>query len=221
MSRSAHMPATLRLAPLLLVAWFALPGGPSALPGQEPPGRPHGEWRLDPARSDTLPRRLFSRAPSHWAGGGPGTDGPGAGGTPGTPGEIPGEGAGRYGGVRRRREPGSKDLDRMRQTMALARHASDRIAIDGDSLLTLTDSDGVSTVYRIGKSSTEKVTGGGDVETKSHWSGDFLLLERKVKGGGHVTETFRLGLGSALLLDFVEVESELEPLSFRRVYRGE
>jgi hypothetical protein len=184
--------------------------------------RPRGSWRLDRASSDSLPPRFSppprasAERPGMEPGEGPGGEKPGI--------ERPGEfggGAGYGGGHGRRRDHGfsDKELARMRQTMALARQTPEIIAIAPDDSLRIVVTGGETVALHIGGGHVKReIEGGGEIETSAHWKSTALVVERKVKGGGKVTETYRLGLGGGRLLGFVEIAGLLQPLDFRRQY---
>jgi hypothetical protein len=113
-----------------------------------------------------------------------------------------------------------QDLARIRQTVALARRAPARIRFEEDgSRVTLTDSQGFETTLQIGgRKSRETVLDGGDVDTKARWDDETLVIERRVDGGGRVTERYTLGLGGVRLLSFIAVDGLQQPLEFTRQF---
>jgi hypothetical protein len=134
------------------------------------------------------------------------------------------EGGRRYGGGRYGRGMTDKDLERIRQTLALARKAPAQIEIDaGAKSVKLTDGQGFETSLTIdGRTSCESVYDGGEVCTKARWSDETLVIERRVNGGGRVVERYTLGLGGLRLLSFVSVVGVVQPLEFTRQFeRGE
>jgi hypothetical protein len=186
--------------------------------------RPSGAWILDAARSDTLRSPIRERSDSAGPGqetgvAGPGYAPPAAEPPPGAP-DIEGgrrpPGAGREAG----RVPDEKGLRRLRQTLALARKAPARIEIDSSrKTVRFTDHQGFETTLSInGRTTRESVFEGGDVSTKAGWSDETLVIERRVDGGGRVTERYALGLGGIRLLSFVQVKSMLQPLEFTRQF---
>ena len=85
-------------------------------------------------------------------------------------------------------------------------------ALDGGESLLL---------YSDGRKVTRKVEGGGDVEIKGRWQGNDFVVERKVSGGGKVTEDYLRSQDGKQL--FVIVNSEGgrgRSIEFRRVYDG-
>jgi hypothetical protein len=210
----------LRWLPLLL----ATSGAPHVLLGQE--ARPTGVWVLDTLRSDSLHlpgrERWDSASPRVGRGRpeGPGGEGPGMG-PPGAGGLGPGmEGGRRYGGSRYGRGMNEKDAARLHQTLNLAREAPVSIAFDsGGRLVRFTDTRGFETTLRTdGRKTRDTVFDGGDVSTRAGWDHETLVVERRVDGGGKVTERYTLGLGGIRLLSFVEVDGLLQPLDFTRQF---
>ncbi len=195
------------------------------LRAQQP--RPNGAWQLDTSRSDSLPTRIGPAGPptprddGEQPGGAPGYGPPGAGGMSGQGGPD-GEIAGgrRFGGGRYGRKINEKDLARIKQTLDLGRHSAVRVRIDPDSgLFTRIDADGSTEQWKIGGgTATEPAVDGGAIKTRVRWKGDALIVERKVDGGGKVTESFGLGLDGSRLIDFVEVLLGPVPTTFTRQY---
>jgi len=207
-----------RLSPLWISALLLL--APLTLVAQQP--RPTGEWQLNEARSDSVPARFGQHGPGEMRragrpGEGPGGLGPGAG-EPGA--EAPGmrEGPG-YG--RRIRRLDEKGLTRIHQTLELVRDPPLRLWIgaDGGTINLRNRSGDEMTLYTDGSRFREVVEEGGDVETRAYWKGESLIIERKVDGGGKITETYGLGLDGTRLLSFVEVSGLTQPLAFTRQYQ--
>jgi len=110
---------------------------------------------------------------------------------------------------------------RMRQTMALAFQAPPAITISADdSTLTVTPDTGAAlTLYGDGRKIKQTVEGGGDVEVKARWQGNDFVVERKVSGGGKVTEDYLKSQDGKQLFVIVSFESNRgRTLEFRRVY---
>jgi hypothetical protein len=142
----------------------------------------------------------------------------GAGGTGAPDGDMGGERRyrpGRYG-----KGMSEKDLARIKQTIDLGRESAVAIRIDPDSgLFTRIDAGGGAVTWKIGGgTATEPVVGGGSIKTKVRWRGDALIVERKVDGGGKVTESYGVGLDGRRMLDYVEVMLGLDATTFTRQY---
>lgn len=217
----ASRPSSLHLLGALVSLVIVTPPGAVA---QSP--RPSGAWRYDETHSDTLrsPFREHNDSGGPRPGGppgeGPGYGAPGIGGQGGSPGM---EGGRRYGGGRYSRGMTDKDLERIRQTLALARKAPAQIEIDAfGKHVKITDRQGFETTLAVdGRATCETVFDGGEVCTKARWGDETLVIERRVNGGGRVVERYTLGLGGIRLLSFVSVEGLMQPLEFTRQYQRE
>jgi len=194
----------------------ALLGGAPAVPlvAQQPDLS--GRWTFDAAQSDN-PRDMLQSQDS--AGGESRGSRPGSGYRRG--GGRGGFGRGRDGGER----GGMSDeqRQRMRQTMQLVFQAPPAFTIvQTDSSVAFAPDSGAALVLsRDGRKVTQKVEGGGDVEVKGHWQGNDFVVERKVSGGGKVTEDYLRSQDGKHL--FVIVKSEGgrgRSIEFRRVYDG-
>jgi hypothetical protein len=63
--------------------------------------------------------------------------------------------------------------------------------------------------------------GGGDVEIKARWQGNDFVVERKVSGGGKVTEDYLRSQDGKQLFVIVSVENGRgRSMDFRRVYEA-
>ena len=112
---------------------------------------------------------------------------------------------------------------RMRQTMALAYQAPAALTVgETDSTLSITPDTGAAQVlYGDGRKVKQSVEGGGDVETKAHWQGNDFVVERKVSGGGKVTEDYLKSQDGKQLFVIVSLDSGRgRTVEFRRVYDG-
>ncbi len=212
------MPALHRRAPAQLLLLLALP---AILSAQQP--RPHGAWRLDAAHADSTvgtfkPGDSGMGPPPGERPGDPGFGPPGVGGT--------GSGIGsgrRYGGGRYGRDLNEKDKQRIRQTLELGRHGAERVVIDAEAKqFTTFEADGSEQIYPIGgKAVSQTSEGASEVKTKVRWKGDALIVERKVDGGGKVTESYGLGLDGTRMIVFVQVELGMMQRSYTRRYLPE
>jgi hypothetical protein len=187
-----------------------------------------GQWTFNAAQSDN-PRDMIQGRDSA---GGESRGGRTGGGYPGMGGGRGGFG-GRGGGFGGRRGGGERgggggqmsdeQRQRMRQTMQLAFEAPATIRVaetdssvaftleGGDSLLLLSD----------GRKVTQKVEGGGAVEIKGRWQGNDFVVERKVSGGGKVTEDYLRSQDGKQLFVIVRFEGGRgRSIEFRRVYDG-
>ena len=110
---------------------------------------------------------------------------------------------------------------RMRQTMRLAFDPPEALTIsETDSTVTLAaDSTDTLTLHSDGRKLKQKVDGGGDIETKAHWQGNDLVVERTVSGGGKVTEDYlrsQDGKQLYVIVGFTGLRGR--SIQFRRVY---
>ena len=131
-----------------------------------------------------------------------------------------GMGGGGGGGERR---PGMSDEERarMRQTMHLAFDAPRTLTIAAtDTTVALTtDSVAALVLYADGRKLKQKVDSGGDLEIKGHWQGNDFVVERKVSGGGKVTEDYLRSQDGKQLFVIVSFDGGRgRSIDFRRVY---
>ena len=89
-----------------------------------------------------------------------------------------------------------------------------------DSTVTLArDSTDTLTLPTNGRKHKQKVDGGGDLETKVHWQGNALVVERAVSGGGKVTEDYvRSQDGKQLYVIVGFTGMRGRSIEFRRIY---
>jgi hypothetical protein len=89
-----------------------------------------------------------------------------------------------------------------------------------DSTVTLAgDSADALTLPTNGRKQKQKVDGGGDIETKAHWQGNALVVERAVSGGGKVTEDYlRAQDGKHLYVIVGFAGMRGRSIEFRRIY---
>jgi hypothetical protein len=110
---------------------------------------------------------------------------------------------------------------RMRQTLQLAFQAPATLVIaETDSTLGFTPDSGVALVlYADGRKLKQTVEGGGDVEIKARWQGNDFVVERKVSGGGKVTEDYLRSRDGKQLFVIVALDNVRgRSVEFRRVY---
>jgi hypothetical protein len=210
------------LGGLLLAASAALRPAPAQRPDLS------GRWSFNVSQSDN-PRDRVQPGDSGGdaergggrSGGFPrmGGGGGGRGGFGGGRGGRGGLGGGR-GGYEGRGGMSDDQRQRMRQTLQLAFRAPGTLTIgETDSTVSFTADTAQAFVLRVdGHKLTQKVDSGGDLEIKGHWQGDDFVVERKVSGGGKVTEDYlRSGDGKQLFV-IVSVDLGRRTLDFRRVY---
>lgn len=183
-----------------------------------------GTWTHNSRVSDN-PR---DRVQTPDSGGREGAEGRGGrrGGFGGGRGGLGGFGGGRrggWGGGGGERGAGMSDETRarLRQTMHLAFDAPRTLKIAStDTAVTLTADNAVALVlYADGRKLTQKVDSGGDVEIKSHWQGNDFVVERKVSGGGKVTEDYLRSPDGKQLFVIVSFDGGGgRSIDFRRVY---
>ena len=134
-----------------------------------------------------------------------------------------GFGRGRGGGERGGGTMSDEQRQRMHQTMQLVFDAPPALTIvETDSSLAFASDSGAALVlHDDGRKVTQLVDGGGDVEIKGHWQGNDFVVERKVLGGGKVTEDYLRSQDGKHLYVIVKFEGGRgRSLEFRRVYDG-
>lgn len=172
-----------------------------------------GQWTLNAAQSDN-PRDMLQARDS-------GGDESRGGGSRGGYGGRGGFGRGRRGGA----ASGMSDeqRQRMHQTMQLVFDAPAALTIaETDSSVAFAADGGAALVlYGDGRKVTQKVEGGGEVETRGRWQGNDFVVERKVSGGGKVTEDYLRSQDGKQLYVIVGFEGRRgRAIEFRRVYDG-
>ena len=172
-----------------------------------------GHWTFNAAQSDN-PRDMLQ-----------GRDSTGDQSRGGRGGEYPGMGGGRGGFSGRGGGGGMSDeqRQRMHQTMQLVFDAPPALVIvETDSSLAFgSDSGAALVLHDDGRKVTQIVDGGGDVEIKGHWQGSDFVVERKVSGGGKVTEDYLRSQDGKQLYVIVKFEGGRgRSIEFRRVYDG-
>ncbi len=172
-----------------------------------------GQWALNAAQSDH-PRDMLQVRDSSG-------DEPRGGRSRGGYGGRGGFGRGRGGGA------GSGLSDEQRQRM----HQTMQLAFDAPAALTIAETDSSVAfaldgnaplvLYSDGRKVTQKVEGGGDVETRGRWQGNDFVVERKVSGGGKVMEDYLRSQDGKQLYVIVGFEGRRgRSIEFRRVYDG-
>ena len=185
-----------------------------------------GHWTFNAAQSDN-PRDMLQGRDStgDQSRGGRGGGYPGMGGGRGGFSGRGGGGFGRGRGVGERGGGGMSDeqRQRMHQTMQLVFDAPPALMIvETDSSLAFgSDSGAALLLHDDGRKVTQIVDGGGDVEIKGQWQGSDFVVERKVSGGGKVTEDYLRSQDGKQLYVIVKFEGGRgRSLEFRRVYDG-
>ena len=132
-------------------------------------------------------------------------------------------GGGRGGDDGSGRPSGMSDEQRahMRQTVSLALDAAAVLMLSTtDSTVTLApENKSVLVIHTDGRKMKQQVEGGGDVETRGHWQGHDLVVERKVAGGGRVSDQYRVSAeGKQLEVLVIVTGLRGQSVKFRRVY---
>jgi hypothetical protein len=181
-----------------------------------------GRWTFNASRSDDPRDRIRAGDTT----GNPERGGERGGGYPGMRGGRGGFGGGRggFGG-----RPGTfgrgggmsdEQRQRMRQTIQLALRAPATLTIaETDSMVSFTADDASALLaYADGRKLKQKVDSGGDVEVKGRWQGNAFVLERRVSGGGRVSEDYQRSQDGKELFVIVGVDLGRRTFAFRRVY---
>jgi hypothetical protein len=110
---------------------------------------------------------------------------------------------------------------RMRQTLDIAINAPSTLTItETDSAMTF-EPDTAAPLVVLGNDSKQivKVPDGGDIEVRGYWQGHAFAVERKVAGGGRVTEDYFLSADAKQLYVVVGFEGAGgRSVMFRRIY---
>jgi len=195
---------------------LALAGGLGPDPAEAQHPELSGRWSYNASQSDN-PRTMAQGRDSMGGGDEGGGGGRRGGGFAGRRG-----GRGGYGGRGGRASSMSDEQRaRMHQTMALAFQAPSLLRIsESDSIVSVTsDSGAVVDLYTDGRKVKQTVEGGGDVEIKAHWQGNDFVMERKVSGGGKVTEDYLKSQDGKQLFVIVSLDTGRgRSIEFRRVY---
>jgi hypothetical protein len=199
-------------------AWVALvaPTGAAGQAAQRPDLS--GRWTYNAAQSnspgDMMQSGDTAGGEQRGGGGGGRRGGFGGGGHGGFGGRGGYRGDGGGGGM------SAEQRARMRQTVQLALNAPATLTIAAtDSTMLLTADTGAALLlYSDGRKFKQPVEGGGDLEIKGRWQGYDFVVERKVSGGGKVTEDYLRSQDGKQLYVIVSVEGLRRSLEFRRVY---
>ena len=108
-------------------------------------------------------------------------------------------------------------------------HETMSLALDAPQVLTLSQSDSTMIIapdtgaelelHADGRKLKQTVQGGGDIEIKARWQGYDFVVERKVSGGGKVTEDYLRSQDGKQLYVIVNVEGNHgRSFTFRRIY---
>jgi hypothetical protein len=212
----------MNLTTRIALAGLTLAGGlgPDAAEAQHPDLS--GRWSYNATQSDN-PRSMAQGRDSTGGGDEGGGGGGGRGGRGGRGGfggrrggSGGGGGRGDYG-----RGMSEEQRARTRQTMSLAFQAPTVLSIsESDSTVSVTpDSGAVLDLHADGRKVKQTVEGGGDIEIKAHWQGNDFVVERKVSGGGKVTEDYLKSQDGKQLFVIVSLDSGRgRSIEFRRVY---
>lgn len=213
---------------VIVFAVATLVGGMSRMPAAAQRPDLSGHWTYNTGQSDN-PRSMMQQrdsaggdrggSPGFGGGGGRGGFGGGRGGFGGGRGGGGGFGRGGRGG--RGADMTDEQRQRMRQTMDLAfRPPAALTIVASDSTLTFKSDSGAALVlYGDGRKLKQSVDGGGDVEIKAHWQGNDFVVERKVSGGGKVTEDYLRSQDGKQLYVIVSFDGGRgRSIDFRRVY---
>ena len=228
--RAGHLCRTRLLLAVSALA-VAMPGLVGPLMAADNPSLA-GKWNFNAGQSDNADEKIQNaqnNSAVRAAGGGgyPGGGYPGGGGGMGVPMGRGGIGMGGTGGMGRGgrgRGPGG-----MSQGRGINGEDLQRLAEDSKTLTISQDEQKVSLVSETGDSKTlypdekkhkEKDANGQTTEFKTHWEGQRLVAESKLKHSGKLTETYEVSSDGKQLYATERLDSSSlgEPLAIRRVY---
>ncbi len=114
---------------------------------------------------------------------------------------------------------------RMQQTLGLVLQAPATFTISQtDSTVTFAPDTGVALILPAdGKKVRQTATrdGDGEVDIKGHWQGNAFTVERRVSGGGKVTEDYLRSQDGKQLFVIVNFDNgRSRTVTFRRIYDG-
>ena len=211
----------MNLTTRIALTGMALAGGIGPAPAQAQHPDLSGHWTFDAAQSDDPRNRTqlgdTTGGGERGGGGRRGGMGGGRGGFGGGRG-YRGGGGGGGGGM------SDEQRARMRETMQLAFQAPATLTIaQSDSTMAFTADTGAAvTLYGDGRKLKQTVgSGAGDIEVdlKARWQGNDFVVERKVSGGGKVTEDYLRSRDGKQLFVIVSLDNGRgRSIEFRRVY---
>jgi hypothetical protein len=114
-----------------------------------------------------------------------------------------------------------EERQRMHQTMELAFTAPPAFTVaETDSTVSFAPDTGQALVlYGDGRKLKQQVDSGGDIEIKARWQGNAFVVERKVSGGGKVSEDYVRSSDGKQLFVIVSLDAGRgRSIDFRRVY---
>lgn len=131
----------------------------------------------------------------------------------------PGMMGGRRGG---RGGAGGVDPEKMRQAIDMVREPIRRIDLQqGDSTVTLTYDQRLPLVLHTdGRELEQELPSGTKMEVRAGWEGRYFVVERKIDGGGTITEQyFKSSVTDQLhVITRIEMGRMPQPMQFLRVY---
>jgi hypothetical protein len=162
-----------------------------------------GSWILNADKSDNPGDQV-------------GTAGMAGGGSMRPPPDGMGRRPGRRGGM------GGIDPEKMHRTMEMAREAVQRFTLEQtDTTVTISYNDMPPHVFHTDGRKIEQETEAGDkIEVKAYWQGRYLMISRKIDGGGTITDQyFKSSVTDQLeVITRIELGRMPQPMQFLRVY---